>query len=80
MAQTPADVLKMVKAEGYEFIDLRFCDLPGQVQHFTIPVKQLTEEGFEEGYGFDGYLIRGFQIPRSTIDYQASRAGQSAER
>ena len=61
MAQTPADVLKMVKAEGYEFIDLRFCDLPGQVQHFTIPVKQLTEEGFEEGYGFDGSSIRGFQ-------------------
>jgi hypothetical protein len=61
MAQTPADVLKLVKAEGYEFVDLRFCDLPGQVQHFTIPVKQLTEEGFEEGYGFDGSSIRGFQ-------------------
>jgi glutamine synthetase len=61
MAQTPADVLKMVKAEGYEFVDLRFCDLPGQVQHFTIPVKQLTEDGFEEGYGFDGSSIRGFQ-------------------
>ena len=61
MAQTPADVLKMVKTGGYEFIDLRFCDLPGQVQHFTIPVKQLTEDGFEEGYGFDGSSIRGFQ-------------------
>ncbi|HKX76823.1 MAG TPA: type I glutamate--ammonia ligase [Acidimicrobiia bacterium] len=61
MAKTPADVLKMVKDGGYEFVDLRFCDLPGQVQHFTIPVKQLTEEGFEEGYGFDGSSIRGFQ-------------------
>lgn len=61
MATSPADVLKMVKDGGYEFIDLRFCDLPGQVQHFTIPVKQLTEEGFEEGYGFDGSSIRGFQ-------------------
>jgi glutamine synthetase len=61
MATTPADVLKMVKDGGYEFVDLRFCDLPGQVQHFTIPVKQLTEEGFEEGYGFDGSSIRGFQ-------------------
>ena len=30
MAQTPADVLKMVKAEGYEFVDLRFCDLPAR--------------------------------------------------
>ncbi len=61
MAMTPADVLKMVKDGGYEFIDLRFCDLPGQVQHFTIPAKQLTEDGFEEGYGFDGSSIRGFQ-------------------
>ncbi|HEY7563749.1 MAG TPA: type I glutamate--ammonia ligase [Acidimicrobiia bacterium] len=61
MTTTPADVLKMVKDGGYEFVDLRFCDLPGQVQHFTIPVKQLTEEGFEEGYGFDGSSIRGFQ-------------------
>ncbi|MGH9195377.1 MAG: type I glutamate--ammonia ligase [Acidimicrobiia bacterium] len=61
MATSPADVLKMVKDGGFEFVDLRFCDLPGQVQHFTIPVKQLTEEGFEEGYGFDGSSIRGFQ-------------------
>jgi glutamine synthetase len=61
MAKTPADVLKMVKSDEYEFIDLRFCDLPGQVQHFTIPAAQLTEDGFEEGYGFDGSSIRGFQ-------------------
>jgi glutamine synthetase len=61
MVKTPADVLKMVKSDEYEFIDLRFCDLPGQVQHFTIPAAQLTEDGFEEGYGFDGSSIRGFQ-------------------
>ena len=61
MAKTPADVLKMIKADGYEFIDLRFCDLPGQVQHFTVPIHQLTEESFEEGFGFDGSSIRGFQ-------------------
>jgi glutamine synthetase len=61
MAKTPADVLKMVKDGKYEFIDLRFCDLPGQVQHFTVPVHQLTEDSFEEGFGFDGSSIRGFQ-------------------
>ncbi|HJU52108.1 MAG TPA: type I glutamate--ammonia ligase [Acidimicrobiia bacterium] len=61
MAKSPADVLKMAKDGDYEFVDLRFCDLPGQVQHFTIPIKQLTEDGFEEGYGFDGSSIRGFQ-------------------
>ncbi|MCI0544630.1 MAG: type I glutamate--ammonia ligase [Actinobacteria bacterium] len=61
MTKTPADVLSMVEDGGYEFIDLRFCDLPGQVQHFTVPVRELTEESFETGFGFDGSSIRGFQ-------------------
>ncbi len=58
---SPSDVMKMVKEGGYEFVDLRFCDLPGQVQHFTIPAAELNEDGFDEGYGFDGSSIRGFQ-------------------
>ncbi len=58
---SPSDVLKMVKDGGYEFVDLRFCDLPGQVQHFTIPAAELNDDGFDEGYGFDGSSIRGFQ-------------------
>jgi glutamine synthetase len=58
---TPQDVLNKVAEEGFEFIDLRFCDLPGQVQHFTVPAAQLTEDAFEEGFGFDGSSIRGFQ-------------------
>jgi glutamine synthetase len=61
VAKTPSDVLSLVEGEGYEFVDLRFCDLPGQVQHFTIPAHALTEDGFSEGYGFDGSSIRGFQ-------------------
>ncbi len=61
MTKTAADVLSLVGDEGYEFIDLRFCDLPGQVQHFTVPSRQLTEDSFEEGFGFDGSSIRGFQ-------------------
>ncbi len=55
------DVLKMVADGGYEFIDLRFCDLPGQVQHFTVPVSELNADSFSEGFGFDGSSIRGFQ-------------------
>ncbi|MEE8497593.1 MAG: glutamine synthetase, partial [Acidimicrobiia bacterium] len=51
---SPNDVLAMVADGGYEFIDLRFVDLPGQVQHFTVPATQLTEASFEEGFGFDG--------------------------
>jgi len=58
---TPADVLKMVKDGGFEFIDLRFCDLPGQVQHVTLPASRLDAESLEEGFGFDGSSIRGFQ-------------------
>ena len=61
MTETAADVLSLVADEGYEFVDLRFCDLPGQVQHFTVPTHQLTEGSFEDGFGFDGSSIRGFQ-------------------
>jgi len=56
-----AQVVRLAKAEGVEVIDLRFCDLPGIMQHFTAPATMLTEEIFEEGIGFDGSSIRGFQ-------------------
>ena len=59
--RTPAEVLSLVQSEGIEIIDFRFCDLPGLMQHFSVPSHQLTEDGFEEGYGFDGSSIRGFQ-------------------
>ena len=50
-----------LKDEGVEIVDLRFCDLPGLWQHFSIPAHELTEDVFEEGLGFDGSSIRGFQ-------------------
>jgi glutamine synthetase len=56
-----ADVLRMIREEEVEMVDLRFIDLPGLWQHFSIPPSQLTEDGFEEGFGFDGSSIRGFQ-------------------
>ncbi|HXF56317.1 MAG TPA: type I glutamate--ammonia ligase [Actinomycetota bacterium] len=59
--QTPTDVLDLARAHDVQIVDLRFCDLPGLMQHFSIPVSELTEEGFEAGYGFDGSSIRGFQ-------------------
>ncbi len=58
---TPSDVLKLVKDEGVEIVDVRFCDLPGLMQHFSIPAHELTEDVFEDGLGFDGSSIRGFQ-------------------
>src|ERR1700722_18452084 len=59
--RTPAEVLRLVKDEGIEIVDVRFVDLPGLMQHFSVPTHQLTEDVFEEGFGFDGSSIRGFQ-------------------
>ena len=58
---TPKDVLSLAKDAGVEIVDLRFCDLPGLMQHFSIPIAELSEAGFDDGYGFDGSSIRGFQ-------------------
>jgi glutamine synthetase len=58
---TAKDVIAMLKGGGAEIVDLRFCDLPGLMQHFSIPASELTDEVFEEGIGFDGSSIRGFQ-------------------
>ncbi|HZM69063.1 MAG TPA: type I glutamate--ammonia ligase [Candidatus Cryosericum sp.] len=57
----PADVLKLVKDNNVKIVDLRFMDLPGLWQHFSVPAHQLTEGSFEDGFGFDGSSIRGFQ-------------------
>ncbi|HXW38734.1 MAG TPA: type I glutamate--ammonia ligase [Acidimicrobiales bacterium] len=59
--RTPSEVLNLARDGGVEIVDLRFCDLPGLMQHFSIPVAQLTADAFDEGYGFDGSSIRGFQ-------------------
>ncbi len=59
--RSPAEVVRLAQDEGIEIVDFRFCDLPGLMQHFSAPLHQLTEDGFEDGYGFDGSSIRGFQ-------------------
>ncbi len=51
----------MVQQEGVEIVDFRFCDLPGLMQHFSVPAHELTDGAFEDGLGFDGSSIRGFQ-------------------
>jgi hypothetical protein len=57
-----ADILELAKAAGVKIVDLRFVDLPGVWQHFSIPVDDLDLDLFEEGIGFDGSSIRGFQV------------------
>ena len=61
MAASPSDVLKLGRDNGAAFVDLRFSDLPGLMQHFSMPFDEFGEDAFEEGIGFDGSSIRGFQ-------------------
>jgi glutamine synthetase len=58
---TPRQVLEFAKEKGAEFADLRFLDFPGLWQHFTVPIKELTLQSFEDGFGFDGSSMRGWQ-------------------
>ena len=62
--QSADDVLKFIKDEEVEFIDIRFTDVPGIEQHFSIPASILDEDAIEEGLAFDGSSVRGF----TTID------------
>ncbi len=58
---TPREVIDLITEREARVVDVRFVDLPGQWQHFSMPAKVLTEDTFEEGIGFDGSSIRGFQ-------------------
>ncbi len=58
---SPKEVLAFAKAHGLQIVDLKFVDLPGTWQHFSIPVTELAEDLFVDGIGFDGSSIRGFQ-------------------
>lgn len=58
---TPKEVLEMAKENGAKVVDIRFLDFPGVWQHFTVPLSELDESSFEEGFGFDGSSIRGWQ-------------------
>ena len=60
-ALTAQDVLALLESEGYEFVDLRFIDLPGVTQHTTFPVSNIDAGTFENGLYFDGSSVRGFQ-------------------
>ena len=61
MFQSADEVLSYIRDEDVEFVDVRFCDLPGVMQHFTVPVESFAAEVFSEGLMFDGSSIRGFQ-------------------
>ncbi len=58
---TPKEIIDLIKAKNIEILDLKFQDFPGTWQHFSIPVSQAVPEIFDEGLGFDGSSIRGWQ-------------------
>ena len=60
MFQNADEVLKYIKDEKVEFIDVRFTDLPGVQQHFNLPASNFGPDAFTEGQMFDGSSIRGF--------------------
>src|SRR5690242_4978443 len=61
MPKTPGEVQKLARETGMKVVDLKFVDLLGVWQHFSIPVEDLSDDLFEEGIGFDGSSIRGYQ-------------------
>ncbi|NLE98265.1 MAG: type I glutamate--ammonia ligase, partial [Propionibacterium sp.] len=61
MFNDATELLAYVREEGIETIDVRFCDLPGVMQHFTVPAGAFDESVFRDGLSFDGSSITGFQ-------------------
>ncbi|GAA0244696.1 type I glutamate--ammonia ligase [Cryptosporangium japonicum] len=61
MFSQPDELLRYIQDEGVRFVDVRFCDLPGVMQHFTVPIESFDADILEEGLAFDGSSIRGFQ-------------------
>jgi len=67
MHMTPEEIMKFIESNGIKIVDLKFNDLPGLWQHFSMPASELTELDdltnsiWTEGVGFDGSSIRGFQ-------------------
>ncbi|MGB3685567.1 MAG: type I glutamate--ammonia ligase [Ornithinimicrobium sp.] len=78
MFSSAQEALDFIKEEDVKFVDVRFCDLPGVMQHFNVPAETFDMDAFETGQMFDGSSIRGFQaihesdmklIPDATTAY-----------
>ena len=61
MANESAELLKLMKDNGCDILDLKFTDLPGSWQHFSVPISEIDDSLVNNGVGFDGSSIRGFQ-------------------
>lgn len=59
--KTPRDVIELIQDREVRMVDVRFIDLLGAWQHFTVPSHELSEASFEDGFGFDGSSVRGWK-------------------
>ena len=55
------DLLAMIADEGAEYVDIRFTDPRGKLQHVTVMSDQVDEDFIEEGFMFDGSSIAGWK-------------------
>ena len=58
---TPGEVLEYAREKNVKVVDIRFLDLIGTWQHFSLPIGMLEEESFVDGFGFDGSSVRGWK-------------------
>src|ERR1044071_186535 len=56
----PKNALKYASDQGAKFVSVRFTVLPGAWHHLTFPISQLSEDSFEDGFGFDASSLRGW--------------------
>ena len=56
-----ANVIKTIKEESVEYVDIRFTDPRGKLQHVTVMADQVDEDFLEEGFMFDGSSIAGWK-------------------
>ena len=61
MFNNSEEVLKYISDEKVEYVDIRFCDLPGVMQHLTVPATEFNQDFIDGGIAFDGSSVRGVQ-------------------
>ena len=62
MPENAEELFALIKREGVQMVDVRFCDLPGSMQHFTVPADAFDQSVFTDGFAFDGSSVAGFQV------------------
>ncbi|MFC2626203.1 MAG: glutamine synthetase beta-grasp domain-containing protein, partial [Parascardovia denticolens] len=59
--KTKEDVEALIQQENVEYVSVRFTDLIGVQQHFTVPASEFLKDAFTDGMPFDGSSVKGFQ-------------------